>query len=363
MLEKIISLCLRQKAFIIFLVLLAIGWGVYSFVTIPVDAFPDVTNVQVEIISTAAALSPLEIERLVTNPIELAMQGLPRLSLMRSVTKYGISVVTLVFEDGVDIYFARQLVFQKLAGVEQAMPEGVAIEMGPVTTAMGEIYQYTLEGPLPPGTEEQVRYLTELRTVEDWVVGPQLKSVPGVVDINSFGGYIKQFEVSVDQDALVRNDLSLADVFGAIRDNNENVGGSFLERNAEQFIVRGVGLFRNVEDIGAVAVKTSGGSPLLLRDVARVREGHAIRQGAVYKDGRAEAVGGVVMMLRAPTVGTRSRGSRPRSMRSTAATFFRPESGSSPTMTAPTSSAKASARCSWPSSWAPCSSSSSCGFS
>ena len=299
MLEKIVHFCLKQRAFILFLVILAVGWGVYSFVTIPVDAFPDVTNVQVEIVSTASALSPLEIERLVTNPIELAMQGLPRLSTMRSVTKYGISVVTLVFEDGVDIYFARQLVFQKLAGVEQSMPEGVSIEMGPVTTAMGEIYQYTLEGPMPAaGGEEKVRYLTDLRTAQDWVVAPQLKSIPGVVDINSFGGYIKQFQVTVDQEALVRNRLSLADVFEAIRANNENVGGNFLERNAEQFIVRGVGLFQTVDDIGAVAVKSVDGAPLLLRDVARVASGQAIRQGAVFKNGRDEAVGGVVMMLR-----------------------------------------------------------------
>ncbi len=298
MLEKIVHFCLKQRAFIIFLVILAVGWGVYSFITIPVDAFPDVTNVQVEIVSTASALSPLEIERLVTNPIELAMQGLPRLSMMRSVTKYGISVVTLVFEDGVDIYFARQLVFQKLAGVEQTMPEGVSIEMGPVTTAMGEIYQYTLEGPMPSGGEERVCYLTDLRTAQDWVVAPQLKSIPGVVDINSFGGYIKQFQVTVDQGALVRNRLSLSDVFEAIQSNNENVGGNFLERNAEQFIVRGVGLFRNVDDIGAVAVKSLDGAPLLLRDVARVTSGQAIRQGAVFKDGKDEAVGGVVMMLR-----------------------------------------------------------------
>ncbi len=298
MLEKIVSFCLKQRAFIIFLVILAVGWGVYSFVTIPVDAFPDVTNVQVEIVSTASALSPLEIERLVTNPIELAMQGLPRLSLMRSVTKYGISVVTLVFEDGVDIYFARQLVFQKLAGVEQSMPQGVEIEMGPVTTAMGEIYQYTLEGPMPAEAGDRVRYLTDLRTAQDWVVAPQLKSIPGVVDINSFGGYIKQFQVMVDQEALVRNGLALSDVFEAIAANNENVGGNFLERNAEQYIVRGVGLFRSVDDIGAVAVKSVAGAPLLLRDIARVSAGQAIRQGAVFKDGRDEAVGGVVMMLR-----------------------------------------------------------------
>jgi cobalt-zinc-cadmium resistance protein CzcA len=298
MLEKIISFCLRQKAFVLFLVVLAVGWGVYAVLTIPVDAFPDVTNVQVEIVSTAPALSPLEIERLVTNPVELAMQGLPRLSLMRSVTKYGISVVTLVFEDGVDIYFARQLVFEKLASVAESVPPGVEIELGPVTSAMGEIYQYTLEGPMPAGTADKARYLTDLRTLQDWVVTPQLKSLPGVVDINSFGGYIKQYQVTVDEEALVRNGLSLSDVFRSVGDNNENVGGSFLERNAEQFIVRGVGLFRSEEDIGAVAVKDAGGTPLLLRDVARVASGQAIRQGAVLKDGRDECVGGIVMMLR-----------------------------------------------------------------
>ena len=298
MLEKIIALCLKQKAFVLFLVLLVGAWGVYSFLTIPVDAFPDVTNVQVEVVGTAPALSPLEIERLVTNPIELAMQGLPRLSSMRSVTKYGISVVTLVFEDGADIYFVRELVFQKLAGVEKDLPEGVGVEMGPVTTAMGEVYQYTLEGPAPSEVEAQARHLTELRTAQDWVVGPQLKTVPGVVDVNSFGGYIKQFEVTVDPESLARHGLSLAEVTAAVEGNNENVGGSFLERNAEQYIVRGVGLFRDEKDIGTAAVKVSGGTALLLRDVARVFSGRAVRQGAVIKDGREEAVGGIVMMLR-----------------------------------------------------------------
>ncbi|HEX9902660.1 MAG TPA: CusA/CzcA family heavy metal efflux RND transporter, partial [Acidobacteriota bacterium] len=243
-------------------------------------------------------LSPLEIERTVTQPIEISMRGLPSLVQMRSVTKFGISVVTLVFSDATDIYFARQLVFQRLEEVAASIPEGVKAEMGPVTTAMGEIYQYTLEGfQLGPGADE-VRRLTELRTLQDWVVAPLLKSIPGVSEVNSFGGYFKQYQVVADPERLQKYGLSVGDVVEALRRNNRNIGGNVMARHDEEYIVRGVGLVGNEEDIAGIVLKAESGTPILIRDVAQVRSGQAVRQGASVKDGQGEAVGGIIMMLR-----------------------------------------------------------------
>jgi cobalt-zinc-cadmium resistance protein CzcA len=298
MLEKIIAFSLRQRALVLIVLVLVVGAGIYAFLTLPVDAFPDVTNVQVEVVATAPGLSPLEIEQFVTYPVEMAMRGLPGLVDMRSVTKYGISVVTLVFEDKVDIYFARQLVFQRLAEVKDAMPEGVGIEMGPVATAMGEIYQYTLEGPAPDDASGRENRLTELRTLQDWVVSPLLKSVPGVSEVNSFGGSIRQFQVVMDPDRLLKYGLSPNTVFEAVRNNNQNAGGGFLDRHSEQFLIRGIGLVRSVEDIRRIVLKSPGGVPVTVGDVAEVRTSHAARQGAAVKDGKEECVGGVVMLLR-----------------------------------------------------------------
>jgi len=298
MIEKIIAFSLRQRTLILIVLALIVGVGLYSFLSLPIDAFPDVTNVQVEVVATAPGLSPLEIEKFVTYPVEMAMRGLPGLDIMRSVTKYGISVVTLVFQDKVDIYFARQLVFQRLAEAKDAIPDNVQIEMGPVATAMGEIYQYTLEGPESADAAAQETHLTELRTLQDWVISPLLKSVPGVSDVNSFGGYIKQFQVIVDLDRLLKYGLSAGDVYAAVRNNNQNVGGGFLDRHSEQFLIRGIGLIRSVEDISRIVLKSSAGVPVTIADVAEVRMDHAVRQGAAVKDGKRECVGGVVMLLR-----------------------------------------------------------------
>jgi cobalt-zinc-cadmium resistance protein CzcA len=298
MIEKVIAFSLKQRSLVLIVLALLVGIGVYSFLSLPIDAFPDVTNIQVEVISTAPGLSPLEIEKFVTYPIEMAMRGLPGLDVMRSITRYGISVITLVFEDRVDIYFARQLVFQRLAEAKDAIPEGVQTEMGPVATAMGEIYQYTLEGPEPADAAGRDARLTELRTLQDWILSPQLKSVAGVSEVNSFGGFIKQFQVIMDPDRLLKYGLGAADVFEAVRNNNQNVGGGFLDKHSEQFLIRGVGLVRSAGDIAAIVLKSERGVPVLVGDVAEVRVGHAVRQGAVIKDGSKEAVGGVVMMLR-----------------------------------------------------------------
>jgi cobalt-zinc-cadmium resistance protein CzcA len=298
MLEKIISYSLKQKGMVIFLSLLIIVFGAYSYLKLPIDAFPDVTNIQVEVISHADGLSAIEIERNVTYPIEMAMRGLPDIEQMRSVTKFGLSIVTIVFKDNVDIYFARQLVFERLAEAKDKVPKGVEVAMGPIGTAMGEIYQYTLEGRMPDDPQQKIAYLTNLRTIQEWIVTPQLKSVAGVNEINSYGGYFKEYQVIVEPEKLLKYALTVDDVFSAIGSNNENVGGNVLERGTDQYIVRGVGLIRDLSDIENIVLRSEGGTPTYLRDVARVKVGEAVRMGASIKNGRDEAVGGIVMMLR-----------------------------------------------------------------
>lgn len=298
MLEKIISLTLKQKGMIIFLSLLIVVFGVYSYLKLPIDAFPDVTNIQVEVVSHANGLSAIEIERNVTYPIEMALRGLPDVEQMRSVTKFGLSIVTIVFKDNVDIYFARQLVFERLAEARENVPKGVEVAMGPIATAMGEIYQYTLEGKMPSDSLGKISYLTNLRTIQEWIITPQLKSVPGVNEINSFGGYFKQYQVIVSPEKLIKYDLTAEEVFSAIENNNQNVGGNILERNSDQYIVRGVGLIKEINDIENIVLKSYKGTPTYIKDVAQVKIGEAVRMGASMKDGKDEAVGGIVMMLR-----------------------------------------------------------------
>ncbi|MBP1635851.1 MAG: efflux pump, family, inner rane protein [Acidobacteria bacterium] len=298
MLERLMALSLRNRLMVGLGVLLIAGLGTYAVRSIPIDAFPDVTNIQVELVSTAAGMSPLEIEQFVTYPLENGMRGLPGLVTMRSVTKYGLSVVTLVFRDDVDIYFARQQVHERASEVERTLPEGVQTEMGPIATAMGEIYQYTLQGGAASSPHDEVARLTTLRTVQDWMVTPLLKGVTGVTEINSFGGYLQQYHVVVDPDRLLKYDLTVDAIADAIRNNNSNVGGNVVSRASEQHIIRGVGLIRNEDDIRKIVLKAERGTPVAVRDVGEVRIGHAIRQGASQMNGDREVVGGIVMMLR-----------------------------------------------------------------
>jgi cobalt-zinc-cadmium resistance protein CzcA len=298
MLERLIEYTLKQKGMVIFLSLLIVAIGLYSYWKLPIDAFPDVTNIQVEVVSHADGLSAIEIERNVTYPIEMAMRGLPDIEQMRSVTKFGLSIVTVVFKDDVDIYFARQLVFERLAEARGKVPKGVEVAMGPIGTAMGEIYQYTLEGNMPDDPRLKIPYLTNLRTIQEWIIAPQLKSVAGVNEINSFGGYFKQYQVIVSPEKLLQHRVTVEDVFSAIGNNNENVGGNLLERGADQFIVRGVGLIKDVNDIENIVLRSAGGTPTSVRDVAQVNVGEAVRMGAAMKNGKDECVGGIVMMLR-----------------------------------------------------------------
>ena len=298
MLEKLIALTLKHKSVVLLAVVFMVAGGVYSYTTISIDAFPDVSNVQVEIVSTAPGLSALEIERFVTFPIEMSMRGLPDVVQMRSTTKFGLSVVTIVFEDKVDIYFARQLVFERLEEARAKVPPGVGVGMGPIATAMGEIYQYTLDADMPADPQEQARVLTDLRTLQEWVITPLLKSVPGVNEINSFGGFFKQYQVVVLPEKLLAYNITLDEVYRAIEQNNQNVGGNILDRFSEQYIVRGVGLVKTEDDLRTIVLRASEGTPIFLRDVADVRIGQAVRQGAALIDGKREVVGGIVMMLR-----------------------------------------------------------------
>lgn len=297
MLTKIISFFLENR-FLVFLGLaLIIIFGVYSFLNLDMDAFPDVTNIQAEVIATSPVLSPLEMEKYVTYPIENSLRGIPGLSKLRSVTKFGISVITSIFNDNVDIYFARQQVFERISRVMDKLPEGVEIEMAPITTAMGEVYQYTLEYEKPLSNDE-VENLTRLRTIQDYLVAPLLKSVQGVSDINSFGGYIEQINVLADPMKLYKYNLTLNDLFDALEKNNLNVGGGVISRHSEQLIVQGIGMFSSLKDIENIVVKSIDGIPVFMRDVADVTFSHAFRRGGAIKDGKDEVVGGIVMMLR-----------------------------------------------------------------
>jgi cobalt-zinc-cadmium resistance protein CzcA len=297
MIDKLISFSLRERLLVVILILLITGAGIYSFLTIPVDAFPDITSVQVEILASAPGYSPYEVEKFVTFPLETTLRGLPRLKQLRSISRFGLSVVTAVFEDKTDLYFARQQAFERLTEAKEKVPEQVKITLGPIATPMGEIYQYTLEGKVPANDQDQIKYLTELRTVQDWVVSPFFKSLGGVSEVNSFGGYIKQYLVKVQPEKLVKYDLTLEDIVEAIQSNNLNTGGNIVERGEQQFIVRGTGLFRRLEDINETILKTDHGAQVVLRDVAQVEEGQAIRQGGAIKNGETEAVGGIVLML------------------------------------------------------------------
>lgn len=298
MLEKLLTACLKQKNLIVALIILIAALGTYSLLTVHIDAFPDVTNNQVEITCYANGLSAYEIERTVTYKVEMAMKGLPKVKQMRSVTKYGISIISIIFEDDLDIYFARQLVFERLAEAKENVPKDVEISMGPVATVMGEIYQYYLDGKMPETEEQKTAYLTELRTLQEWVISPLLKGLNGVSEVNSFGGFFKQYQVIVSPEKLIKYDLTLDDIYKSVEENNQNVGGNILVNNSEQFIVRGIGLVKKPSDIENIALKSSNGTPVFLKDVAEVRIGQAVRQGASILNGKEECVGGIVMMLR-----------------------------------------------------------------
>jgi cobalt-zinc-cadmium resistance protein CzcA len=295
MINGLIRFAVSQRLLVLLMVLILIGAGLYSLKHLPIDAVPDVTNVQVQILTGAPSLAPLEIERQITFPVEVAMSGLPGLKEIRSVSKFGLSAVTVVFDDSVDTYFARQLVLERLSEAREQIPEGIGSpEMGPISTGLGEIYQYELRGA--PGSGYDA---TALRTIQDWSVRRQLLGVPGVVEVNSFGGLEKQYQVRLDPAKLQSYGLSLREVLEAVARNNANVGGAYIEHGAEQYLLRGIGLVEKADDIANIVVKTGKeGIPIFVRDLGEVVTGATVRQGAVTADGEGEIVAGIAMMLK-----------------------------------------------------------------
>lgn len=295
MINAIIKFSVSNRLIVLLLVAVMAAGGVYSLINLPIDAVPDVTNVQVQVLTAAPSLAPLEIERQITFPVEVAMSGLPNIEEIRSVSKFGLSAVTVVFTEDTDTYFARQLVLERLAQAREQIPEDIGSpEMGPISTGLGEIYQYELRAK--DGSNYDA---TALRTIQDWNVRRQLLGVPGATEINSFGGYEKQYQVRIDPDKLQSYNLSLRDVYEAVAANNANVGGAYIEKGSEQYLLRGLGLIENSEDIANIVVKTAAeGVPVYIRDIAKVVEGATVRQGAVTADGEGEIVAGIVMMLK-----------------------------------------------------------------
>jgi heavy metal efflux system protein len=295
MINAIIKFSVSQPLLILLLVFMSIAAGIYSFRQLPIDAVPDVTNVQVQVLTAAPSLAPLEIERQITFPVEVAMSGLPDIEEIRSVSKFGLSVVTIVFHDGMDTYFARQLVLERLAQAREQIPAEIGSpEMGPISTGLGEIYQYELKA-----TDPKAYDATALRTIQDWSVRRQLLGVAGVTEVNSFGGLEKQYQVRIVPAKLQAFGLSLRDVFESVAKNNANVGGAYIEKGAEQYLLRGIGLVESKEDIASIVVKTGKeGVPIFVRDIGEVVEGATVRQGAVTADGEGEIVAGIALMLK-----------------------------------------------------------------
>ena len=296
MIEKIIHASLKQKLLVIFAVIILIAGGIAALNLLPIDAVPDVTNVQVQILTSSPTLAPVEVERYITFPIEVAMNGLPEVEEIRSVSKFGLSLVTVVFHDNVDIYFARQLVFERLqTAAEEIPPELGKPELGPTSTGLGEIYQYVIK---PETAVNDSLTLMEMRTLQDWIAKRQLLTVPGVNEVNSFGGFVKQYQVLIDPQKLISYNISLRDVYESVANNNANAGGAYIEHGNEQYLVRGSGLVQSIEDINNIVVKTENGTPIFLKNIASVQLSPEIRQGSVTKDGRGEVATGIVMMLK-----------------------------------------------------------------
>ncbi len=304
MLSRLVDFSLKNRPLVLIAVALLVVGGGYALTQLPIDAVPDITNVQVQILTKAPALGPVEMEQFVTYPIEAAMNGLPRLVEIRSISRYGLSAVTVVFEDGVDVYFARQLVAERLVQAREAIPAGLGNpEMGPVTTGLGDVFQFTVEG-------EGVSPM-ERRTILDWMIAPRLRAVPGVTEVNAWGGLPKQYQVVVDPARLRAHNLSLKEVFEAVGRGSMNAGGGYIEHNREQYIVRGEGLVSSLADIEKIVLKVGlGGTPVTVANVAQVREGAMLRIGVATADGRGETVIGLVQMLageNALQVATRTR--------------------------------------------------------
>lgn len=303
MIERILAFSIRQRWLVMLFAIGAAAFGAWNFQHLPIDAVPDITNVQVQINTRAPGYSPLETEQRITFPVETAMGGLPRLDYTRSLSRYGLSQVTIVFKEGTDVYFARQLVSERIQQVKDQLPAGVEVAMGPISTGLGEIYMYTVEAKpdakAPGGRDFSP---SDFRTVQDWIIRPQLRNVPGVIEVNTIGGFERQFHVLPDPGKLMAYKLGFRDVMTALANNNANVGAGYIERNGEQYLVRSPGQVGNIAEIEDIVIGSRGGTPVRIRDVAQVTEGRDLRTGAATLNGE-EAVLGTAMLL----VGENSR--------------------------------------------------------
>lgn len=297
MIDGILSFAIRQRWLVMIAVLAMAGFGAWNFARLPIDAVPDITNVQVQINSRAPGYSPLEVEQRITFPIETAMGGLPRLESTRSLSRYGLSQVTVIFKDGTDNYFARQMVNERIQQVRDQLPAAIETAMGPISTGLGEIYMYTIEArPEARKTGGETYSPTDLRTIQDWIVRPQLRTVAGVSEVNSVGGFEQQFQVLPDPAQLMAYKLSFRDIMAALASNNANVGAGYIERNGEQYLVRTPGQVANIDEIKEIVVGSRNGIPVRVSDVAEVREGTDLRTGAATLNAN-EVVLGTAMLL------------------------------------------------------------------
>jgi len=296
MLDKIIQFSIKNKFVILLFTLVLIAWGSYSIKNLPLDALPDITNNQVQIITTAPTLASQEVEQLITYPLEQAVKTIPKVIELRSISRFGLSVVTVVFQDDVDIYWAREQIFQRLDQAKENIPAYAGSpELGPISTGLGEIYQYDVYAK--KGYEDKYDAV-KLRTIQDWIIIPQLQGVEGVAEVSTWGGKLKQYEVAINPNKLNSLGVTITDIFEALEKNNQNTGGAYIEKDQYSYFIRGVGMATGVKDLENVVVSTKSGSPILVRNVAEVREGVSLRYGASTKDGKGEIVCGMALMLK-----------------------------------------------------------------
>ena len=295
MFQKLITYSIRHKLVIGVLSIALAIWGIWSLVHLPFDSTPDITDNQVQVITQAPSLGAQEVEQYVTTPVEMALANIPRIQERRSISRSGLSVITLVFDDAADIYWARSQVSQVVEQLEKELPKNTETEMGPIATGLGEIYHYTIRAK--EGYEHKYS-LTQLRTMQDWIVRKQLSGTPGVAEVSGWGGYVKQYEVAINTDQLNASGVSVSEVFDALQRNNANTGGSYIEENSNQYYIRGIGVVKNLEDVANITVKTVDGTPVKVGDVAKVQLDHATRFGAVTRNGEGEVVAGIAIMLK-----------------------------------------------------------------
>lgn len=295
MFQKLITSSIKHKFVVGFFTISLIVWGLWSLATLPFDSTPDITDNQVQVITQAPSLGAQEVEQYVTTPIEMALANIPRLQERRSISRSGLSVITLIFDDQADIYWARSQVSQVLNDAVKELPKNTSTEMGPIATALGEIYHYTVR--TKKGYENKYS-LTQLRTIQDWIVRKQLSGTPGVAEVSGWGGFVKQYEVAVNTDRLNANGITVSEVFDALQKNNANTGGSYIEQNSNQYYIRAIGVSKTFDDIANIPVKNVNGITIKVGDIAKVQEGHATRFGAVTRNGEGEVVAGIAIMLK-----------------------------------------------------------------